>query len=759
MRSQYEQRNERISRDFDRDNDASFNSTSTSTTTYRSAVSPRVTNVRSRPTGLGGSSGSSTRMFQSYLQTGSGNGFGQGLASLAHFSGVPTRGGGGGLGGNTAIVSINNARQRDKRDLEVLNDKFAQYVEKVRFLEAHNRKLNMELEVLRSRSGQGSSRIKEMYDIEMAEANKLIDDTKRDGAAAKAKAAQLEQEVKRQEARRNEVTALQQTDRREIDALQQRIAENEAQINLFRRRMADLEDESRRYKAETQRISSEIARLQNEIQNELFIKASCEVEKLSLEDDLANLKHLHEADLAELRSQSVSNDLDPSQFFRNELAQSIREIRNDYETAMENRRNDLQNRYFLFVNETTIRTQSPASNSVFSVQQQVQVEHVRNELLQAQNQNAHLRAKIQAIQNSITNLRQNLKDIQDGDADARAKGERALDDARRRLQQAEQEYTTVMEFKTSLEKEINTYRKYLEGPDGLRVCVDRVVQDAEQQALVKSNANAFQKNNRFGGGGGGGGGGGSYGGGAGSSYGGGAGGYGGGSYGFGGGAGGGYGGGAGSSYGGGAGSSYGGGGGAGSSYGGGAGGGAGSSYGGGVGSSYGGDAGGGSTTISRTVINSTGSNNGGSGSGPTISNLVNRSSATPSAYQSSSSTFRNAATHDVSGQESSTADNTLRDETDYNSSFRDNSGQDYTTPGYTVRNSSNRSSLIQQSSSDRNNLTRENSTVRNSLTRENSGVRSNLPRETLLRDGSFQREGNNDDNQEYDHTYENVDTL
>jgi uncharacterized protein YlxW (UPF0749 family) len=43
---------------------------------------------------------------------------------------------------------------------------------------------------------------------------------------------------------------------------------------LFRRRLGDLEDEARRYKAETQRLASEIARLQNEIQNETFVKSS-----------------------------------------------------------------------------------------------------------------------------------------------------------------------------------------------------------------------------------------------------------------------------------------------------------------------------------------------------------------------------------------------------------------------------------------------------------------------------------------------------
>jgi hypothetical protein len=55
--------------------------------------------------------------------------------------------------------------------------------------------------------------------------------------------------------------------------------------------MNDLDDESRRYKAEAQRLSSEIGRLQTDIQNELFLKSSCEVEKLAVEDDLINLKN------------------------------------------------------------------------------------------------------------------------------------------------------------------------------------------------------------------------------------------------------------------------------------------------------------------------------------------------------------------------------------------------------------------------------------------------------------------------------------
>lgn len=153
MRSNYEYRQGGASHDYDQvtsSYDSTISGTST-TTTYRSAMTPRVTNVRpSRPSGMGG--GVMTRVFQSFQTGGSGN-FGPGLASLANFPGVPMRGGAG-AGGSTALVGFTVNRQRDKRDLIQLNDKFAQYIEKVRFLEAQNKKLQLELDALQKRAGQ-----------------------------------------------------------------------------------------------------------------------------------------------------------------------------------------------------------------------------------------------------------------------------------------------------------------------------------------------------------------------------------------------------------------------------------------------------------------------------------------------------------------------------------------------------------------------------------------------------------------------------
>ncbi len=76
----------------------------------------------------------------------------------------------------------------------------------------------------------------------MIEANKLIDDIRRDGAATNLKRQQAEKDLLNQTARYNDIKSLRETDRREIDALQFQIAENEAVGEYFSFLKTDLND-------------------------------------------------------------------------------------------------------------------------------------------------------------------------------------------------------------------------------------------------------------------------------------------------------------------------------------------------------------------------------------------------------------------------------------------------------------------------------------------------------------------------------------
>lgn len=96
---------------------------------------------------------------------------------------------------SNGVNAVKSSRDKEKKDMQDLNERFAGYIEKVRFLEVQNRKLADELEKLKARWGKETTQIKAMYQAELDEARRLLDDAEKDKARLEIRAASLEEQL------------------------------------------------------------------------------------------------------------------------------------------------------------------------------------------------------------------------------------------------------------------------------------------------------------------------------------------------------------------------------------------------------------------------------------------------------------------------------------------------------------------------------------------------------------------------------------
>merc|ERR1712142_1031793 len=78
-----------------------------------------------------------------------------------------------------------NARVEEKQELSHLNDRLAAYIDRVRSLESQNAKLSVEVNQAIDTRNREVTNVKAMYETELAESRRLLDDTSKEKALLK----------------------------------------------------------------------------------------------------------------------------------------------------------------------------------------------------------------------------------------------------------------------------------------------------------------------------------------------------------------------------------------------------------------------------------------------------------------------------------------------------------------------------------------------------------------------------------------------
>nr|XP_019550661.2 lamin Dm0 [Aedes albopictus] len=249
----------------------------------------------------------------------------------------------------TALSPSRRSRLHEKNSLMNLNDRLACYIERVRFLEQENSKLSLELSSCQETAHREVANLKAIYENELADARKLLDETARDKAKVEIDSKRYweENDVLRLKLNKK-IKELTEVDK-DARANEARCIELTANYNSVCSEKKKLQEELREADMEAAKLRKSFEAMRKDLEHETLIRVDLENNIQSLREELTFKDQVHSQELSEskMRRQTEISEIDGYLMdqYETKMQQTLQELRDQYETQMNMNRDEMSELY------------------------------------------------------------------------------------------------------------------------------------------------------------------------------------------------------------------------------------------------------------------------------------------------------------------------------------------------------------------------------------------------------------------------------
>ncbi|CAF0828621.1 unnamed protein product [Brachionus calyciflorus] len=368
--------------------------------------------------------------------------------------------------GRSPLSPSRITRLQEKEEMQNLNDRLVVYIDTVRRLESENNRLQSLVCTYNENSSRDVSEIKKLYENELEDTKRLIDELAKEKAKCEIQVNKLKADLDENSAK------LTKRDR-EFTKLEQKIKTLEAQNIEFRSRYEALEAEAKHDRDELQRLrphatdlEQQLNRLKKQLEDETLQRVDLENKNQTLKEDLAFKSQLYGKEIDQLRSSKRVEieqvDVRLRDEYDSRLVSELQRIRDETEYKIQEMKEEVERRFSNKNNETE-------ANLKRALQSQG---NLKEELSNYRIKCDEYQSEIKILQNKVNSTEAKLKEAEDKIKKMTAKHEKDISDkedeidkVRKEIQDVLLEYQELYDIKIALDMEITAYRKLLESEE------------------------------------------------------------------------------------------------------------------------------------------------------------------------------------------------------------------------------------------------------------------------------------------------------